>query len=575
MSGRRSRPSLLRCIVPVALDAQTVTGAILDSASGRPVQEFTIHLMDAGGRSVAATLSRPGGRFSLRAPVADRYSLVVMRIGYRRVQSTPFTLHAEETRERTLRMAQIPATLSAIHVDGSQQCDVAASEGRDFASVWTQVQSAVQAVELTTASAPLVMTVRDYSRGTSVRGAVQQDSSVVRTGRARAPYQSRDPQAIADSGYVQYGATGTTYLAPDARLLLSDQFIASHCFRLRSGTADGAALIGVSFTPTAGRQLPDIRGTVWIDRSSAELRSLDFTYTGLPRVSGDRGYGGRVNFQHIPGGAWIIKAWHVIGPVYAQTVRQVTSGGSYGTGGIARTVSVVDSTVARLYEEGGEVLAARDERGAVLWASAYSTVRGVVRDSTTGRSVAGTEVSLRGTPLHTVTARDGSFAIDSVPPGDYTLVARIPLLEAQTRAIRIGRQSLDIAVGVPLSAAESADSVRVAGLEGARCVELRTHRNAVLRAVFATPIDRWVPTGADSATLMAAMRGAPTVLQAIADTIGRVEMPTVRAIKRGPAMFYREAMVAIEQMTRVPDQPAKGCLLRQLVILPYHVRTEK
>ena len=73
------------------------------------------------------------------------------------------------------------------------------------------------------------------------------------------------------------------FFAPDASVLLSPSFASTHCFGLVAPPPGREALIGIEFRPNAPRRgHPDIEGTFWLDRASAELRSLDFRYTELP-----------------------------------------------------------------------------------------------------------------------------------------------------------------------------------------------------------------------------------------------------------------------------------------------------
>src|SRR5262249_53043076 len=120
------------------------------------------------------------------------------------------------------------------------------------------------------------------------------------------------------TGYVVSDTSGTTYYAPDAEVLLSDFFAAAHCFHLVEPprSAGVSSLIGVAFQPLRDRPvLHDIDGTLWLDRTSAELRTLEFRYTGLPDYVAPANPGGKVEFLRLSDGGWLVSRWSVRMPV--------------------------------------------------------------------------------------------------------------------------------------------------------------------------------------------------------------------------------------------------------------------
>ena len=94
-------------------------------------------------------------------------------------------------------------------------------------------------------------------------------------------------RAARHGGLRRHRATGTTYYLPDAEVLLSPSFAAAHCFRLQAPPRGrGGPDRRHRFSPARDRRdVRDIEGTAWVDRQSAELRTLEIRYTNLP---GDR-----------------------------------------------------------------------------------------------------------------------------------------------------------------------------------------------------------------------------------------------------------------------------------------------
>ncbi|MEZ4764530.1 MAG: TonB-dependent receptor [Calditrichia bacterium] len=64
-------------------------------------------------------------------------------------------------------------------------------------------------------------------------------------------------------------------------------------------------------------------------------------------------------------------------------------------------------------------------------------VRGTITDATTGEALPGVNVVLEGTVLGTASAADGSFLIDHLKPGNYTLVASLLGYEKISRALTV------------------------------------------------------------------------------------------------------------------------------------------
>lgn len=357
------------------LGAQAVRGTVVDSATSQPIGDFTVQLLDSAGASVAAALAQPGGRFALRAPAAGTYRLRVLRIGFRRTQTSSFRIGAGETVDRVVRMPQLSVALTGIRVIGEQRCEGMPSGGEAIATVWDEVRKAVQAVQLTGSEQRLRMRVRDYTRDLALRGGgVTDEQSSEREGVTARPYVSPDAASMARDGYVRRQPDGVWYYAPDADVLLSDAFVDAHCFHLRHDAVSGDSLIGIAFEPVRRQPPPDIRGVVYVDRRSSELRELRYAYTALPAATDGREFGGRVTFQRVPGGAWIIREWVVRGPVFAVRAHPDFAASGLPIRGATPTSGRLDSTLVGVHEGGGEVLAAHTLAGATVWTREHGSV---------------------------------------------------------------------------------------------------------------------------------------------------------------------------------------------------------
>jgi hypothetical protein len=83
--------------------------------------------------------------------------------------------------------------------------------------------------------------------------------------------------------------------------------------------------------------------------------------------------------------------------------------------------------VVRIREDGAELL---EVMPAGARRTTRATLRGIVIDSLSGRPMSGVRVFLSGTSHAAVTRSDGSYAIDSVPPGAYVASIVAPQLDS-------------------------------------------------------------------------------------------------------------------------------------------------
>lgn len=150
-------------------------------------------------------------------------------------------------------------------------------------------------------------------------------------------------------------------------MLLSDLFLDEHCFAVRDGDE---GRVGLSFRPVPGRKLPDVRGVLWLDRESGELRELEYTYTNLEFAGPEEQLGGRVEFERLPSGAWYIPHWRIRMPLFG--VRHARFGRKL----------IERRNVIAVREEAGEVEEVRNPGGEVIRSFVRGSLAGMVWDST-------------------------------------------------------------------------------------------------------------------------------------------------------------------------------------------------
>jgi hypothetical protein len=95
--------------------------------------------------------------------------------------------------------------------------------------------------------------------------------------------------------------------------------------------------------------VPDLEGTLWIDRTSGFLRWLDFRFVQLERIvplssvapprDGEPRHPraevtGRTDFQRLPGGVWIISRWWIRMPILRSRGERIFLWGWREDGGV-------------------------------------------------------------------------------------------------------------------------------------------------------------------------------------------------------------------------------------------------
>lgn len=309
------------------LGAQTVLGTAVDAVDGAPVAGAFVILLDEEGVERDRGLTSSTGAFRLRAARPGTYRLSLERIGFEDLVTETFELPADSTVSRRLLASAQPIELSEIRVAGGEaRCGTPPSEARELSRVWNEARKALEATAWTNR--------QSYYRfdGLIVRQLLDEQGKPqlppeyepIRV-YGRHPFRSVQADDLAYGGWVQrQGVEGLKFFAPDAEVLLSDSFLSRHCFRLaRDDLAKN--LVGVEFDPRPDRHIPDISGVLWVDREAAELRSLVYRYENLELPVETEHLGGRVEFDHLPDGGWIVRKWEIRTPL-AEIDRQNRAG---------------------------------------------------------------------------------------------------------------------------------------------------------------------------------------------------------------------------------------------------------
>lgn len=312
--GAVAASTLVVTATPRALEAQSVRGTVVQSDSTSAASGLVALLIGAANDSTfarAVTSSR--GAFLLRAPRAGAYRVRVLRLGQAPTTSASIELAGTETLSLRMVLANRPLVLARRDVRGKDECRVRPDSGLLVAQLLMEARTALLASVSTSLDGERIAAYQRFTRMEDTRGRLvaPEETLTVNTLSAQ-PFASWSPDSLARRGYVMTAGDSIEYFGPDAEVLLSDAFAAGHCFHVVDGTGARAASVGVAFRPVAARRgVVDIRGTLWMDRASAALQMVEYTYDPIPADERRAGVGGEVHFARTDGGLWFVSHWNI------------------------------------------------------------------------------------------------------------------------------------------------------------------------------------------------------------------------------------------------------------------------
>jgi carboxypeptidase family protein len=366
-------------------------------------------------------------------------SLRAIRIGFQ-----PRELRLPAPRPLTsisldLRMLQLPALLSTMKVSARKLCP--GSEGRTDAFVlWEQARAGLLAAVVAREAKPATVTTLTFERALSPWDEqVHQLRVQARTGVTARPFLASGPPAeFVSTGYMQEDATGRTWHAPDADVMLDESFAATHCFHIETADNVHRDAIGLAFEPSPGRDsLVDVSGVLWLDRAVPALQELDFRFTSLEPAAVSASAGGQLTFRTMPNGVVFIERWVMRMPVLTLAYAE-------GSNERVTTRDQRDRTnrrnlrVSEVRERGGEVTSAQWPDGTRFDATP-GKVSGRILKKGTQEPIPHALVYLDGSADTTSTDSTGRFSLSPVVPGRYSLKATDTTLAAYTPKRSVAR----------------------------------------------------------------------------------------------------------------------------------------
>lgn len=389
------------------LPAQAVQGRLIQASDGEPIAGALVQLRSVSGHEILEeVISGSDGAFHLKADSAGRVRVHVERIGYREWNSDTLEIGEGETVTRRFRVDVRPVDLGTLEVEADTRCRVRPEGGRRAARLWEEIRTALRLTRMGQRDGLLRFRVRAWERELDPDGErIQKQRTWTRSTSALRPFTAASAETLADDGFVQGEEPGSRrYYAPTARTLVSDPFLETHCLEVVTGE-EGRP--GLRFRPVPGRDLPDVRGTLWVDGETAELQRLEYRYVNVRSAgAGDR-IGGRTSFRRLPSGEWIVDSWRIRMPEIAR-----------------ERVRLFDRTEMRLRleglkETGRRVVEIRSSEGELLFDLTRATVAGTVVDSTRRVPLEGAVVRVVGTERADTTDAGGRYRLSGLPEGSY------------------------------------------------------------------------------------------------------------------------------------------------------------
>jgi hypothetical protein len=429
---------VLSALFPFAARAQRVHGVVVDAGS-HPVPGVVVLLLDSASRVTARALSNERGEFRVAAAKPGSYRIRTLRIGFRPVMSDPIALPLGGDIAKQLVLSGLPIALDTMRVVDRSVCRSFTDSGAATYAVWEQIRTALTAAELTAASRNIAATTVAYERalspGSGRDSHVLRQDATVTTAYVTQAWRTLSPDSLHRFGYVVTDRENSIlYYAPGLATLLSTQFVDDHCFRLVSDRKQ-KTLLGVAFEPTSERKrgVPEIRGTLWVDRASSELRRLEVRYVNLSREQEDQA-AANVDFVRMRDGTWAISRWNIRMPLVVQEVRPGQA---------------AELKVAELRDAGGELVLARRIND-TLWSSPPRELTGTVIDSLTGAPISRARVAVSGTGLEVRSDDRGRFTISGMLPGQYTFTVHTASLDSMNTAHEVPLSLADVTAPIEI-----------------------------------------------------------------------------------------------------------------------------
>jgi hypothetical protein len=434
--------ALITLLAAASASAQEVRGTVVGGATREPLRGAMVVLLNARDSAVVTALSASSGAFRLRAPAAGRYRLRIEHIGFENSFSEPFDVSDGGVTQVDVEAATKAVELVGLVVTGARRnCEARPSQGV-AAVVWEEARKALSAAAWTAGRDVYRILWTKYEREIASGGRrITREERHVSEAPTLQPFVSPNLATLMRQGFVHAEGGDNVFSAPDANVLLSDEFLDTHCFSVERRVDEGVAMLGLRFDPLRDREVPEVSGVMWLEESNARLRRVEFDYQNLGRRIDTRDAFGELTFRNLPNGTWLIEEWRIRIPVLVEGSRVNRATPEY--------------RVLRYNESGGLVHRVTTTEGEVIAeGTAGRMISGLVVDSA-GAPAPGVQVFVEGVPLVATSDAAGAFQIPGLGEGEWRVTASSPVLERLghpgiTTDVDIGRSDArDVKIQMP------------------------------------------------------------------------------------------------------------------------------
>ncbi|HEX2693767.1 MAG TPA: carboxypeptidase regulatory-like domain-containing protein [Gemmatimonadaceae bacterium] len=395
------------------LSAQEVLVEVVELSTGKPIVGASVSLLDDHGNNLLGNFSDQGGHTVLPASRAGTYVVRADKVGYDTWNSVVLHVGGEPIHVRVgMALSRNPSTVVA---RSESSCQLLTGPGTASGDLWVEIKKALTASALTEARGFVPLDVVLYERTLDRNLGVLSERTEQRSRLSRRPSVGITWDQV-DSSRQSSVSGGDVYRAPDAATLVSDQFVKTHCYSAIRGYGPETGLAGLEFKPARIGSQPELTGVLWLDPKTNTLRSLNFDYVNLPIPLRVARTSGRVEFQELPSGQWIVPRWYIRMPrvsrivstdVRSPAVARDTLLGYQEVGGASRPAG----TGAPIDAESGASQSGSASASSEAAPAAQSLISGIVYDSTTERGLGGVQVSTGGGRFRTTTTAGGHYEL--------------------------------------------------------------------------------------------------------------------------------------------------------------------
>jgi hypothetical protein len=298
---------------PALARAQALRVRMTDEETRQPLAGVLVSALDAGGAMGPAVLSTEDGVATVRIPGAGPHRLLIRRIGFAPVTTEPISVPSESGATVDIVVPAHRITLGTVHVVGNQSCtDRTESPSAGAQPAWTEARTALEASALTRDQRLVTTAALRFQRDLRRDGTIDFADTTLRGRSGERPFFAPAPAVLERDGYFKHHDDGSEdFYAPDEAVLLSTGFTRRHCIAEYPDVRHDSTgtQLALAFVPRDRDTRPEIKGLIWIDSATSELRRIEFEYVRISLRAPADSIGGSVSFRHLASGAWIVSAW--------------------------------------------------------------------------------------------------------------------------------------------------------------------------------------------------------------------------------------------------------------------------